>query len=106
MVCQSTHSPVKIYDDSDLLLYSNQPNEYQKNYSALVTQLNRDYGQLIELLKKYGIYNKSIIIFTGDNGGETRAGGNNYPLIGAKTTLYDGGTRAAAFIHSGYTYNG
>ncbi|GAB6025253.1 Arylsulfatase [Chamberlinius hualienensis] len=112
MAYQSTHSPVEIYDDSDLLLYSNQPNEYRKNYSALVTQLDRDYGLLIDLLKKYGIYNESIIIFTGDNGGEDRAGGNNYPLKGAKTTLYEGGTRAAAFIHSpllkktGYTYNG
>ncbi|GAB6033554.1 hypothetical protein CHUAL_013488 [Chamberlinius hualienensis] len=79
---------------------------------TLVTQLDRDYGQLIDLLKKYGIYKESIIIFAGDNGGETRAGGNNCPLKGAKTTLYEGGTRAAAFIHSpllnrsGYTYNG
>ncbi|GAB6024760.1 Arylsulfatase [Chamberlinius hualienensis] len=112
MAYQATHSPVEIYNDSDLLLYSNQENPFRKNYSALVTQLDRDYGQLIDLLKKYGIYNESIIIFTGDNGGETRAGGNNYPLKGDKTTLYEGGTRAAAFIHSpllnksGYTYNG
>lgn len=112
MAYQSTHSPVEIYNDSDLLLYSNQQNPFRKNYSALVTQLDRDFGHLMDLLKKYEIYNESIIIFTGDNGGEVRAGGNNYPLRGAKGTLYEGGSRAAAFIHSpllnetGYTYNG
>ncbi|KAJ8307722.1 hypothetical protein KUTeg_014727 [Tegillarca granosa] len=46
------------------------------------------------------------------NGGWPTFYGNNYPLRGSKITVYEGGTRASAFIHGsmlknrGYTYDG
>ena len=34
------------------------------------------------------------------NGGPITGGGSNYPLRGQKNTLWEGGTRVPAFIHS------
>lgn len=93
-------------------LYSGIANEARRNYSAMVSALDKTFGEVVQLLKDRGEYENTIIIFTSDNGGQVMAGGCNYPLRGAKTTLYEGGTRVPAFIHSplllnyGYVYDG
>merc|ERR1719330_1627122 len=57
-------------------------------------------GNITDTLKEANIEDNTIIIFTTDNGGtDYRSGGSNYPLRGTKGTLWEGGTRGAAFIH-------
>ena len=66
----------------------------------MVTALDDLVGNVTTSLVESDFYNNTILIFVSDNGGATLEGGNNLPLRGEKTTLFEGGTLVPAFIHS------
>ena len=78
---------------------------------AMVAGIDEGIGNIIEQLKKQNIMEDTIIAFSIDNGGVPYAGAFNYPLRGAKGTLYEGGVRSPGFIHApkifkkSYDYN-
>jgi arylsulfatase B len=54
------------------------------------------------------MYEDSLLVFSSDNGGtqdpvnsKTVAGGNNYPLRGAKHSVWQGGMRTSTFVSGG-----
>lgn len=70
----------------------------------MVSALDESVRQIVTTLKRKGLYDNSIIVFTTDNGGAAggldSSAGSNYPLRGAKNTLWEGGVRAVGFVHS------
>jgi len=66
--------------------------------AAAVTAMDQGIGSVVAALKSAGLYNNSIIVFTTDNGGVSAA--SNHPLRGAKESLYEGGVRGVAWVHS------
>ena len=68
-------------------------------YAAMVSRLDRGVQQIIDQLKKKGIYGNTIIIFTSDNGVHHEGGhdpdyfDSNGPYRGYKRDLYEGGVR-------------
>ena len=66
----------------------------------MVSSLDHAVDRIVKSLKESGQYKNTIIVFTTDNGGAVKMGGNNLPLRGTKGTLYEGGTRAIGFVHS------
>ena len=74
-------------------------------YHGMVTALDEGIGNVTSTLRQSGMYNRTLIIFSADNGGPlvtTGMSGNNYPLKGGKTNDFEGGTRAVAFIGGGF----
>lgn len=68
-------------------------------YAAMVTRLDNYVGEIIDELKRQGVYENTLIIFTSDNGPH-REGGNNPDFFnsngvfrGYKRDLYEGGIK-------------
>ena len=86
----------------DTGIYADKPwHESAKNHAAMVTRLDRDVGDLMAHLKKLGLDDRTLVIFSSDNGPH-REGGPNYdpeffnvsgPFSGIKRSLTDGGIR-------------
>ncbi|MCA9175209.1 MAG: arylsulfatase [Planctomycetales bacterium] len=71
-----------------------------KGQAAMITRMDGDVGRLIKLLHDLKLAERTLIIFTSDNGPHSEGGHNheffdaNGPLRGFKRDLYDGGIRA------------
>ena len=69
-------------------------------YAAMITYLDIQVGQILDTLKEVGADDRTLVIFTSDNGATFDVGGaptqffqSNGSLRGHKTNLYEGGIR-------------
>ncbi len=77
------------------------PNDPQRSptYAAMVESMDDAIGTLLDALEKNGLSEKTIIIFTSDNGGnmyneiDGTTPTSNAPLRGGKATVFEGGIR-------------
>ena len=71
----------------------------QKNaaYATMVESVDQAVGRIITILKEEGIFDRTLIIFTSDNGGLSGVT-NNAPLRSGKGFPYEGGIRVPLII--------
>ncbi len=70
-------------------------------YAAMIENLDWNIGRLIEHLKKCGLWEETIVVFTSDNGGLATAEGSptcNLPYLEGKGWNYEGGTRVCQIM--------
>ena len=73
--------------------------EPQKAHAAMITLLDKDVGQILKKLSALNIDNRTLVIFTSDNGPHAEGGADpdffdsNGILKGLKRELYEGGIR-------------
>lgn len=71
----------------------------EKGKAAMITRMDRDIGRVMMKLKAYGLDDKTLIIFSSDNGPHKEGGidpdffNSRGPLRGIKRALYEGGIR-------------
>ena len=94
------------YETDDLGIYKDRPwSKQEKTYAAMVTRLDHDLGEVLDLLKELKIADNTLVITAGDNGSsfapdsevgkrfDQTMGGK---LRGYKRGMYEGGLRQAA----------
>lgn len=102
---KSLYAGVKFHDDPV-------KHESRLRMAAMVSQIDAKIGQFVAALDKTGQRERTLIIFTSDNGGieslknayagevpDSPLNSENDPLRGQKATLYEGGTRVCAFAN-------
>jgi arylsulfatase A-like enzyme len=60
-------------------------------FAEMVTTMDCGIGQVLDAVRRAGIADDTLIIFTSDNGGERYS--NTWPLVGRKRDLLEGGLR-------------
>jgi arylsulfatase A-like enzyme len=83
-------------------IYADKPwNDSTKNHAAMITRMDRDIGALFAHLKQLGLDERTLVMFSSDNGPH-KEGGASYdpaffnpsgPFSGLKRSLTDGGIR-------------
>lgn len=87
------HSPFQV-PDSYTKPYANLKGNRQK-LAGMLAAVDEAIGQIEESLRKAGILENTLIVFSSDNGGPPP--GDNGQLRDFKGSIYEGGVRAAAF---------
>ena len=100
----AVHDPLQAPERHQKLC-SHIKNRRRRLSCAMVAGIDESVGQISEALTDHGMLEDTIIFFSIDNGGVPYAGALNYPLRGAKATLYEGGVRSPGFIHAPNIFN-
>lgn len=101
-------------DDPSWQLYKDKPwPQEAKVYAAMVNMVDRNVGELLALLKELDLDQKTILFFSGDNGGNDYFASDDHPrgfhapnvnpvtgveFRGHKGNLYEGGLRVPMIV--------
>ncbi len=88
----SPHSPLQPKPE-DLDRVAHIRSKRRAAYAGLIVSLDDNVGRILDCLDQTGLTDKTLVVFTNDNGGQTQSGAVNAPLRGRKGMLYEGGVR-------------
>ena len=95
--------PHDAFEVPDLDVYADEETwtDEEKAYAAMVSRMDRDIGQMLDLLEREQLSEKTIIFFCSDNGATRRWEGrfdSSGELRGYKRDMYEGGIRTPMIV--------
>ena len=66
-------------------------------YRRMIHHMDEGIGWLVEALRRHGMVENTLLVFTSDNGGERFS--DSWPLVGGKMDLTEGGIRVPWIAH-------
>jgi len=67
------------------------------SYRRMIHHMDEGIGQAMQALRRHGLADNTLVVFTSDNGGERFS--DNWPLVGGKMDLTEGGIRVPWIAH-------
>lgn len=67
------------------------------SYRRMIHHMDEGIGQVMEALRRHGLADNTLVVFTSDNGGERFS--DSWPLVGGKMDLTEGGIRVPWIAH-------
>lgn len=86
------HTPLQAKQE-DLDEFSHIQSEGRQTYDAMLLNMDKNIGKLMQSLKDNGIDENTLVFFLNDNGGATTNFSDNGELRGMKGSMWEGGTR-------------
>ena len=102
----AVHIPLKAKAGLIARYGSLRPGEHQTNaiYAAMIESVDESVGRIVKKLEKLGVAEKTVVLFTSDNGGLSVSEGpntpatSNHPLRAGKGYLHEGGLRVPLIV--------
>lgn len=96
---QATHAPLQAPAEV-IASFPHIKDRRRQTFAAMAAVVDEGLGNITAVLMRTGQYSNTVIFLSGDNGGTVREGGSNWPLRGFKGSLWEGGMRQSALVHS------
>lgn len=95
---QNLHPPLQVPKE----YVERYPKEDQSTINGMAAFLDDSMGNITAALKRTGLWQNTLLVYSPDNGGYQGNGGDDAPLRGGKFSDFEGGTRVAAFASGGF----
>ena len=92
------HSPLQAPEEA-IAQYAHIDDEIRRVYAAMVSEMDRGIGRVIDALDAAGISEETLVMFFTDNGGVPGLGASNLPFRGGKNSPWEGGLRVPAVVY-------